>query len=296
MEFQSEDDAKNYSIEITAKRLHPDDVSDRLNSYRSYIESAHSDEDKEYWRDELRRLEKYVNSEEFKNGSYPQGIDELVLELIEWRSSLYSFQNVDTEKQPFKEHAFYAQWLMGGTYTVFCLLGKLVSNDGRDNSLRKLWPIVSSYVRCSGLCGKGEIEIINKKMHRTEGHFTNTNSKAIMFRNKVIAHNESLPMIDWIEIDEDIKLLCRIWALVTMWSSCGVIQPFRDDKQAFSGLGEVFSPNEIKRLQEQRKKYIKKVENWCTHSIVDGKQVSKRLPFSEISLSIDIQSAVKHNN
>lgn len=295
MEFDSEDDAKNYAVGITAKHLHPDDAQNQLDSYKSYHESAHSVEDKDYWEKEVRNLEKYINSDEFKNSEYPQGIDELIIELIEWRAAIYAFQNVDTEQDPFKEHAFYAQWLMGGTYTVFCILGKLVSKDNRDNSLRKLWPIVSDYVKNYGLCGEGETEKIEEKMHRTEGHFTNTNSRAMLFRNKFIAHNESSPKIEWVEIDKDIKLLCRIWALITMWSSFGIIQPFRKPQQAFSGLESVFTSTEIKFLIEQRNVYLEKVESWCTHSLVDNSKVSERSPFGKISVSIDIKRSVASN-
>ncbi|WP_417214736.1 hypothetical protein [Alcanivorax sp.] len=295
MEFDSEDDAKSYAISVTAKHLHPDDAQNRLDSYKTYQESAHSAEDKSYWEKEVRALDEYIQSDEFKNGEYPQGIDELILEIIEWRAAIYAFQNVDTEQDPFKEHAFYAQWLMGGTYTIFCILGKLVSKDNRDSSLRKLWSIVSGYVKNSGLCGEGENEIIEEKMHRTEGHFTNTNSRAMLFRNKVIAHNESSPKIQWVEIDKDIKLLCRIWALVTMWSSFGIIQPFRKSQQVFSGLESVFNPAEIKSLVEQRNVYLEKVESWCTHSLVDNSKVSERSPFGKISVSINIKPSVASN-
>jgi len=91
-------------------------------------------------------LKEWVDSGNFKNGHYPQGVDELIFELIEWQASIYAFQNVDTEKNPFLEHAFYAQWLMGGIYAIFCLIGKLVSKDQRDNSLRKLWNTVHNYI------------------------------------------------------------------------------------------------------------------------------------------------------
>lgn len=290
MKFQSEDDAKNYSVDITSRLLRPEDAQKQLETYRSYYASAFTNEDKEYWLNELNRLKEYLNSSDFKRGKYPQGIDELIIELIEWRASIFAFQNVDTENDPFNEHAFYAQWLMGGAYVVFCILGKLVSKDNRDNSLRKLWENVSGYIENSGLCGNGEINAINEKMHRSNGHFTNNNSRAMLFRNKVIAHNESFPSLDWIEVDEDIKLLCRIWALITMWSSFGIIEPFKADALAFSGTESVFSTNEILLLQKQRRSYIDKIESWCTQNIVDGSKVSDRSPFGKISVSVKLHN------
>lgn len=210
MEFKSEVDAKTYSLSVTARNLHPDDAQNMLESYKLYLKSAQSIEDKKFWENEIRVLNEYIQSDEFINGKYAQGVDELIFEIIEWRASIYAFQDVDTNHDPFLEHAFCAQWLMGGTYTVFCILGKLVSRDNRDSSLRKLWPLVSKYVNNSGLCGNGEFEIIEKKMHWSSEYFTNTNSRAMLYRNKAIAHNESSPKLQWVEVDRDLKLLCRI--------------------------------------------------------------------------------------
>jgi hypothetical protein len=285
MEFSTEDDAKNYSVGVTCKHIHPEDINGRLGEYKSYLASA-SDEHKNYWQEEVNNLEGWINSDEFISGEYPRGIDELVLELIEWRAVIFAFQNVDIESDPFKRHAFYAQWLVGGTYTIFCLLGKLVSKDLRDNSLRKLWPMVSGYISDSGLCGNTEIDYINEKMHCTQGQFTNGNSQAMLYRNKVIAHNESLPRMEWEDLDKDIELISRMWSLVTMWSSLGLIEPFRKPEQIFSGTESVFSPEELSLLLEQREVYLTKVKSWSTKCIASGEQIVNRSPFGSFSMTI----------
>lgn len=289
MEFLSEEEAKTYSISLTAGYSSPEKLNETVTSYRSYIKSASNTEDKQYWQDELQKLEELISSTKYKNGDYSQGIDQLFLELIEWRASIYAFQKVDTKQSPFTEHAFYAQWLMGGTYTVFCIIGKLVSKDKRDNSLTKLWSETYPYISNSELCSIDEINTLLKRMHRTEGQFSNTNSQSILYRNKVIAHNESMPNIEWTEIDKDIKLICRIWALITMWSSFGIFNPYRDSSQVFSGLESVFSHEEMKQLQQQRKNYINLVKKWCTHNIINGEKTSERSPFAELSISINVK-------
>lgn len=291
MYFESEEDAKHFSVGITARRFTSEEADNRIAEFRKYAENAISEEDKGHWRNELLRLREYIESDEFKNGDYSRGIDELVLELIEWRAALYAFQNVDTKKNPFTEHVFHAQWLMGGTYTVFCLIGKLVSKHKDDNSLRKLWGEVMEYVAKSGLCGEGEVEFITNEMHRKKGRFTNANSKAILFRNKVIAHNESLPQIEWTEVDKDIKFLCRVWSLITMWSSCGIMQPFRNGNVAFSGLGNVFTASEIKLLKEKREEYLERVKGWSAVNLIDGASTSNRSPFAEFHISFNINKS-----
>ena len=134
---------------------------------------------------------------------------------------------------------------------------------------------------------------VNKKMRLTlvleKSTFSSISCSSTMrFRNKAIAHNESSPRVDWVEIDEDIKLLCRIWSLISMWSSIGITEPFRPSQQAFSGLDSIFTPLEIRALSEQHNIYIEKVESWCTHSLVDNSKVSKRSPFRKISVSTEV--------
>lgn len=285
MEFLTEDDAKHYSIGITAKHTDQDGLESRLKEYNRYLDSA-NEADKSYWREEIKKLEEWINSETFKNGDYPRGLDELVLELVEWNAAIYALQKVDTKNDPFKEHAFYAQWLVGGTYTIFCLLGKLVSKDSRDNSLRKIWNMFSGYISSSGLCAEGEVDYINEKMHKTNGQFTNVNSQAMLYRNKVIAHNECLPRMEWSELNKDVELIIRMWSLITMWSSFGIIEPFRKSEQVFSGTESVFSPREIRLLLEERNVYLTQVKDWATKSINTGERISPRSPFGSISISI----------
>ncbi|HAU06331.1 MAG TPA: hypothetical protein DCS49_00905 [Gammaproteobacteria bacterium] len=288
MKFNSEDDAKKYADNIMIGHIQLHEAEHLIDRYKSYQESAHNLEDKEFWRRAIQDLDDHINSDELKEGKYPKGINTLIIEMIDWRAAMYAFQHAESSPKPFQEHAFYAQWFMGGTYVIFCILGKLVSKHSQDKSLRRLWTEVSHYIKCSGLCSKDEVEIIDNKMQRTEGHFTNQNSSMMRFRNKVIAHNEGYPIVKWVEIDEDIKLLCRIWALITMWSSIGITEPFRPSQQAFSGLDSIFTPLEIRALSEQHNIYIEKVESWCTHSLVDNSKVSKRSPFRKISVSTEV--------
>ncbi len=283
MEFSTETEAKQYALGMITKYIPPKNIHKHLEECKSYLNSA-SEDNKDYWKKEVKNLEEWINSDEFKNREYPRGIDELVLELIEWKSTIFALQNIDTENDPFKQHAFYAQWLVGGNYAIFCLLGKLVSKDPRDNSLRKLWSAVSKYISKSGLCGDGEVDYINERMHGPQGQFTNSNSPAILYRNKVIAHNESSPRIEWSDLDKDVELISRMWALVGMWSSVCLISPFRKPDQVFSGTESVFSSEEIELLLEQREIYLDKVKAWCTQCILTGERISKRSPVGSFSV------------
>jgi hypothetical protein len=262
--MQSSEEAKAYACEMTNRCLSAEESERRLRYFRHQFNSAIDQDGKEVWRKEIERIESWLMSEQFKSGDFPRGVDELMLELVEWRAMKYAFQNVGTEKNPFNKHIFFNQWLIGGTYAVFALLGKLISKDERDNSLRNLWGKVSPFIDRDGACSRDEIDHINQQLHKT-GRFTNANSKAMLFRNTTIAHNEKNTTLHWSEIDADIHVLVRIWSIIGAWSSFGLYDPFRTPEQAFSGLAPYFNPGELKNLREKRQEYLHRVTQWSVN-------------------------------
>jgi len=221
---------------------------------------------KEFWAERATELEAWLASDKYKRGEYPQGIDDLILELIEWRAITYTIQHAQTKANPFSEHVFFKQWLIGAIYAKHSLLGKLVGNDPRENSLRNLWWKVNKYIARDGACKKEELKHIEDLFHKTAGKFTNSQSKGMLLRNTVIAHNEKNIRVEWKEIDADIKILVRIWSIIVSWSSFGILSPFRTSEQALSGLECFFNPNEIQELARKRKEYLNICIGWSrTH-------------------------------
>jgi hypothetical protein len=270
--MQSSDEAKTYACEMTNRCITAEEAERRLKYLRQQFGNATDQGGKDVWRKEIEQIEDWLRSEEFNRGDFPRGIDELMLELIEWRSLKYAFQNVETERSPFQDHVFFEQWLIGGTYAVFALLGKLVSKNDRDNSLRNLWSKVLPFIEQDGACSRDEIDHINRQLHKKTGRFTNDNSKAILFRNTTIAHNEKNTILKWDEIDLDIEILVRIWSIIGSWSSFGLYDPFRTAEQAFSGLDPYFYPAELKSLKDKRQEYLRRVTQWSVNHLHNGQR------------------------
>ncbi|GEM_PF-1190978 len=269
--------AKEYAINATNRRLTEEECRKRLADFREYLGNARLESDIATWQEQICALEEWLESPEFKTGAFPAGIDAMIFEMIDWRASVNAFQHVGLEKTPFRTSLFFAQWLSGAAYSILCNLGKLTSKDERDNSLRQVWEQVNGFMVQDGACSREEAEALTKKLHHTDGHFTNVNSKAIRLRNKSIAHNESSIAIEWGHLDADIQILVRMWALVVGFCSMGLIAPFDPLSSAFAGLGEAVSPDELKRLHEKRKEYLDKVLLWTRTHTVSG-QVEARSP------------------
>jgi hypothetical protein len=134
--FQNSDEAKSFAVEMTSHRQNHEQTLHSLQYFKNNHARA-DNEHKEFWAERIAELEAWLVSETYKNGDYPQGIDDLMLELIEWRASIYALQNTVTKLNPFDDHVFFQQWLIGATYAMHSLLGKLVGNDPRENSLQK---------------------------------------------------------------------------------------------------------------------------------------------------------------
>ncbi len=290
MMFNTIDEAKEYVVLLTNKARTIEDIDSNITYYKKMVNNSHSEESKNFWLSELDKLNEWKNSDDFKNGNYPQGIDELIIELLEWRSVIYAFQHVETRREPFKESGFYAQWYIGAIYGVFSIFGKLLSKDNRDNSLRKLWRIISPIMLTEEACTKQEVDFINVALDVTSGRFTNKNSQALLFRNKLISHNESMPVIKWDDVDKDFAFLIRMWSLLISWSSFGLFQPFRTGEQVFQGVESMFSKSEITNLKVKREEYLKMVERWSTSYIHTGFTDFGRGAFSSLGTKVSIIS------
>lgn len=291
MQFCTVEEAKEYVVALTNKARSLEEINSTINHYQEMFESAHSEESRTLWLDELEKLKAWKSSDDFKQGNYPQGIDELILEVIEWRAMVYAFQHVETKNNPFKDSGFYAQWYLGSIYGVFTIIGKLVSKDKRDNSLRRLWELTSPLMFSSGACTKEEIDHINSAMEIKSGVFTNESSKALLFRNKLISHNEAMPVVRWSDVDNDLRLLIRMWSLLVSWSSFGLFEPFRSDEQAFLGLDSMFEATEINELKSKRQCYFEIVKGWSKCYANSGIEDPGRGAFSTLSVTAKIVHA-----
>jgi hypothetical protein len=270
--MQTSEEAKTYACEVSNRCLTLEESERRLTYFRSQYDRSTEPEAKAVWRNEIEQIENWQKSDKFKHGDFPRGIDELMLELIEWRAMKYALQNLDVERSPFKDHVFFKQWLIGGTFAVFALLGQLVSKDERDNSLRKLWDTISPFIEKDGACAPDEMQHINRELLGRAGRFTNENSKAILFRNTTIAHNEKQTSLTWEELDKDIEILVRVWSIIGAWSSFGLYEPFRTGDQAFSGLEPYFARPELKVLKEKRGEYLQRVVQWSLNHLHNGER------------------------
>lgn len=135
--FDSEDEAKNYAVSLMARVQTRAEAERTIDTYRLYFANAESSEDQSLWKAEIDSIQHWLESEEFAIGGYATGLDTLYLQMIEWRASLFAFDQIDTDV--FGKHLFFAQWLSGASHAVFVTLGKLVSEGKKDISLIKLW-------------------------------------------------------------------------------------------------------------------------------------------------------------
>lgn len=286
--IKSVEDAKAYALRATSRYQTEEEAQKTLNSYRSYLATADTEDQRSVWSKQIAQLEDWLASDEFRTGEYPQGLDDLILDLADWRSMIHAFQNVELHHELFISSHFFARWQSGAAYAIACILGKLTSRDQRDNSLVNIWERILPFLVEDHACTLEEAEAVTRKLHRTNGHFTNLNSKAILLRNKMIAHNESSPRIEWSDLDHDIEILARVWALIVGFCSLGLLFPFSRSDSAFSGLIGVVSQAELISLQKQRGAFLDTFKTWTRKNLVTSVLDPRSRAFAEISVTVDI--------
>ena len=276
------DEAKGYACTYTTRRMTKEETEKKIQEYKNQLESRPYEDLIGFYKEQIQTLSEWLASKEFAEGNYHQSIDELLLELVEWRAMFYAFQTVDTASDPFNTHVFFQQWKVGGAYAMFSQFAKLVSGGTQDKSLRNLWRDLQPFLETE--IKSDEIAQISKYLQKEDRRFSNSESKALAFRNKVIAHNEKSIDADFDHLDEDIKLIARIWAIITNWSSFGLIAPWRSDAQAFSGLENFYTPEDLQHLKRARQEYIKKFEAWGKTNILTL-VTARHGPFDPLTIS-----------
>jgi hypothetical protein len=256
-------EAKEFCNNKTNSMLSEAEALEKICQLEGYIKDDPSEHSRALFNEWIEEIKSWIESDVRKKREYPQGIDQILLDIIEVRAFIYAFQK-SPEIQGRLHHFFWQQWLIGGAHTIIVGIGKLVSTDHRDNSLANLWREVGGWIKEDGACEMDEAIFIEEAFKRKTGYFDNKNSKAFNYRNKSIAHNEHSPEITWDDLDPDLRILTRSWSLLVAWSSFGIINPFKANSEVFGGLEPLFSSSEIAQLGRQRNAYLDMVKKWST--------------------------------
>jgi len=284
-------EAKEFCNNKTNSRLTEEEALEKITQLQGYLSDTPSEHSRLLFEDWIGELRSWIESDQRKKGEYPQGIDQIILDIVEVRAFIYALQKTPSIQSRLQNSFFWQQWLIGSAHMIVGGVGKLVSTDVRDNSLSNLWKAVDKWIQDDGACDIDEANFIGEAFKRKTGYFDNSNSKAFNYRNKSIAHNEHSPDITWDDLDPDIKILIRIWSLLVAWSSFGILNPFKSDQEVFRGLDSFFLPEEISKLGSERNIYLSLVKGWSTTYLHTGISDPGRGAFSD-----GLKVVVSHGN
>jgi len=263
-------EAKEFCNNRTNSRLSEEEALEKIRQLEGYVSNDPSEHSKLLFQEWIGEIRGWVDSDERKKGEFPQGIDQIILDIIEVRAFIYALQKTPSAQNRLSNSFFWQQWLIGSAHTIIAGIGKLVSTDSRDNSLANLWKEVGGWIKEDGACDVDEAVFVEEAFKRKTGYFDNKNSKAFNYRNKSIAHNEHSPEITWDDLDPDMRILVRSWSLLVAWSSFGILNPFKTNQEAFGGLESFFPMEEIIKLGTERNSYLDMVKGWSTTYLHTG--------------------------
>ncbi|MBO6580724.1 MAG: hypothetical protein JJ871_06495 [Thalassospira sp.] len=259
-------------------------IRERLRKLVSLSEITDNGLEKSRLADQIQMLEEHLEEAPLRTLDQPQGIDELMLGLVQYRAMVFAFEKVKSENSPFDKLPFFKMWIVSTGYLVATIIGKLTNKDNRDNSLKSAWKKCNQAIKESGVISTAEWKKLDNLM-RTNTYFSNESSKAIRFRNKTIAHNEATFIPSWSDLDNDIKILARVWSVLSIWCAFPQPSPFNDSKQMFSGLEAFFNTNEFDQLSKHYEHYVSEFCEWCRTSLVAG-EPQTRSPFLSLKVTI----------
>lgn len=279
------EEAHALAAEFLTRKFSKQETIEQIEHYRKVKEiNETTDLD-----DTINRLQIWLESEELNSGRFNQSLNELILELIEFRALYHAFiesgkTNAEFFDNDFFETALFQQWKMGGVYIMYTSLSKLVSYGTQDKSLIKLWSRISSFIE--NTLDKKEFDYITAILSKeNDKRFVNATSDAIKYRNKVIAHNQLSLEPELEELDKDVRELVRVWGLIILFHCEGILLPFRKNEIAFSGFSQFFDFPTLQILYKNRQSYIDGVYEWSRTNLVSG-EVDSRGPFMNLKFKL----------
>lgn len=286
--LRNANEAKVLVSEFLTKKLSKQETISQIEHYtevKTVTETTNLDE-------HIAGLETWLASDELNTGQFHQSLDTLLLELIELRALFHAFIEVGKENEEFFENelfgtALFQQWKVGSVHIMYSALSKLVSYGSQDKSFIKLWSRIESFMEDE--IEKSEFEYICDILkNQDDKRFVNATSGAIRFRNKVIAHNQ-LSLEPELEIlDKDIQELVRVWGLLILFHSRGIILPFRKANIAFSGFSKFLDTRNLRLLRNARQTFLDEIKLWSTTNLVTG-ELDDKGPFLELKVSLKFE-------
>lgn len=194
----------------------------------------------------LEHLSKRPDSEVGK----PEGIDALLLDAINLR--LFQ-QAIDASGSEEFERSFVGGTIViGVTYAIVLKICKLYERrkNHNINSLRELYKKI-------GNSGTEHDRIMNELDTQNEESLF---SPLVTYRDKVLAHNESKSTITWMQMDEALFFLSRVWYLIDQKVDSTITQPYHTFENAFRVIEKSFSSKQKKKMKAAWNKYVAHLE------------------------------------
>ncbi len=195
--------------------------------------------------DLVKKLGKLTSKEE----GQVEGIDQLVFDAFNFRCMIHCLNEVPNSN--FNETSLFSLLGAGGTTSIVINIGKLADTTKGVNSLRKLWDN-----------NKSSIPTKERMAIDIEFQKKNILGSVVEFRNKLVAHNASTREITWVEIDDALKFLIRVWHLISEQSGCPVIGPTHDFIAVSHGFKSIFSFAELSTMENAWKEYSLNFKTW----------------------------------
>lgn len=257
----------------------------RINDYEKYASQESCQKQKAQWHKSAAACRELLNDEDYLSGNYPQSLDKLILDLVEWRALTEAMQKAVQVDSTLGGSPFFCMWFTGAGYSAIATFGKLASNSQNEpRSILKLWHCSEHYLVEDGIVSEVERVEISKKVSIFKGR--NLESSVLHNRNKAFMHNEHMGNLTWEKFDEEFRVVARIWSLLTQWTG-PIFMPFAHKNQLTNGMERFLDSAAIQQCKNAADLYIKSFEDWCITSLVDNEPDGKT-PFGTLNFQFSI--------
>lgn len=245
---------KKEITERLAGRLYTgEQLRQQKNSFLDLLNSNYLTEEQiNHYKNQISKLDELI--EDSSKISQTQGIDTMMIDMIQFRAMIYAFESLD-KRLAFTKTNFFSSWHVGMTYAVFCLFFKLVDSGKGKESLKRLWQDTFK---------KGCNEE-NASINEWFNNLNKRNSQPLAFRHLIICHNSEFgqyePVYDWTNFDwelfdSELKQLVNARNILSKFSGSAIICPFISGEKMFDGVSTIFKLPDMKVLVKKYNEFI----------------------------------------
>lgn len=267
--------------------VEPENIEQEISLNKLLVDqSIEPDEERKNYLDNLLSLK---DNPDYQSGSFPRGIEKIILQTMEIYTFWHSINDIDSKFFLISENFIHSLVDVSITFMVSCELAKLFNQKPEDFSLYNVWKYNADEIENSIITDQNECRYISEQFERNDATRDQGIKRFLDFRNKSIAHNSNDRGMQWADFKKTMNFIIRVWGITDEYFSPNCFpRPIGFSENIFSPLTPYFKGDQIKEMKEKRMALMRELFDAASTNLLTGEK-DKIKPFGELKITTKLE-------